>query len=342
MHSSVGGSYMEEEEDDLYEGGSELSMKKKLRDAERTLNQKRAELNAGKLKLQQAQQQLKAAQEEMKVKQVQLDQGEKQLSEKEKSLQLAMKQLSQGRRRLDKSKQYFTQHGDSCETMKDPCASVNCEHGGQCIGGVCDCPEGFSGELCQINPCMNVLCEHGGTCSNGVCSCVSGYVGQFCQTPGEFKVGTDVCFGAVQGLGAFKVPASGTLASVQLVHKSGQTHANVRNKRHRPSKWGIDGADQSSIAVYIIDDENNIVFPNKTNAGFGGFIHNNWYKLKGNTADGATLTFNGAANVMEGQTLRIVFSEVYRLLVGQSDGTKDNAGAVCCDVFIKYSAGAMH
>lgn len=31
----------------------------------------------------------------------------------------------------------------------DPCAEVACENGGTCAEGICDCPEGFSGDRCE-------------------------------------------------------------------------------------------------------------------------------------------------------------------------------------------------
>lgn len=35
----------------------------------------------------------------------------------------------------------------SCEI--DPCANTNCENGGYCIEGTCNCPVGYSGKFCQ-------------------------------------------------------------------------------------------------------------------------------------------------------------------------------------------------
>lgn len=33
------------------------------------------------------------------------------------------------------------------------------------------------------NPCMGIICQHGGTCEDGICVCPDGYTGNLCQTP---------------------------------------------------------------------------------------------------------------------------------------------------------------
>ncbi len=64
----------------------------------------------------------------------------------------------------------------------DPCANTNCQNGGVCDNGKCDCPPGYSGSQCQnYNPCYNVTCQNGGTCVNGNCNCPTGYYGSNCQ-----------------------------------------------------------------------------------------------------------------------------------------------------------------
>ena len=37
---------------------------------------------------------------------------------------------------------------DGCKT-EDKCASVTCQNGGTCNNGVCSCPTGYEGALCQ-------------------------------------------------------------------------------------------------------------------------------------------------------------------------------------------------
>lgn len=32
---------------------------------------------------------------------------------------------------------------------QDPCETVECQNGGACVEGICNCPEGFEGSLCE-------------------------------------------------------------------------------------------------------------------------------------------------------------------------------------------------
>lgn len=51
------------------------------------------------------------------------------------------------------------------------------------MDGGCDCPAGFSGNLCQFDDglCADVDCQNGGTCLNGACNCPTGFGGSLCQ-----------------------------------------------------------------------------------------------------------------------------------------------------------------
>lgn len=65
----------------------------------------------------------------------------------------------------------------------DPCADINCLNGGNCESGVCECPEGYSGSLCEVyDSCLTITCLNGGTCDNGTCDCPDGYGGADCST----------------------------------------------------------------------------------------------------------------------------------------------------------------
>lgn len=71
----------------------------------------------------------------------------------------------------------------SCQ--QDKCKDITCLNGGGCAEGVCVCPTGYTGTLCQNapapDPCANVVCQNGGTCNNGSCACNTGYEGTNCQ-----------------------------------------------------------------------------------------------------------------------------------------------------------------
>ncbi|GFO44067.1 wnt inhibitory factor 1-like [Plakobranchus ocellatus] len=57
-----------------------------------------------------------------------------------------------------------------------------CRNGGTCNPhGVCECPQGFRGPLCDIALC-NPPCQNNGTCiSPSKCACPPGYKGAFCE-----------------------------------------------------------------------------------------------------------------------------------------------------------------
>ena len=70
---------------------------------------------------------------------------------------------------------------------KDPCETVNCLNGGNCVEGSCRCPSNFSGVYCEVplDPCVILACVHGNCLSNGTsasCACDTGWGGTKCDT----------------------------------------------------------------------------------------------------------------------------------------------------------------
>ena len=71
--------------------------------------------------------------------------------------------------------------GPNCDL--DLCSAIECGSG-TCIGGSCECDEGYVNEenVC-LNMCEGIDCGIGGNCLSGNCTCQTGYVEveNFCE-----------------------------------------------------------------------------------------------------------------------------------------------------------------
>lgn len=81
---------------------------------------------------------------------------------------------------------------DSTGPTESPCDPNPCQNDGECIpdgdGTSCVCPEGFSGDICELepsDPCAPNPCENEGRCIVGmegvVCDCPNGFEGDLCE-----------------------------------------------------------------------------------------------------------------------------------------------------------------
>lgn len=84
----------------------------------------------------------------------------------------------------------------------DLCENVDCGPG-DCLEGICECPEGFIGDNCEIKLCFGVPC-YNGDCNleTKTCNCNPNYFGEECNiycANGEFIDGKCNCFEGYEG-----------------------------------------------------------------------------------------------------------------------------------------------
>ena len=90
-------------------------------------------------------------------------------------------------------------NGTACDTP-----TCDCENEGSCVNidgkPVCDCPQHFTGERCEIEVC-DPKCSKNAICRNQQCLCAEGYSGATCDVElciggcehGECVKGSCVC-----------------------------------------------------------------------------------------------------------------------------------------------------
>ena len=89
-------------------------------------------------------------------------------------------------------------------TSCDECKDVNCDNGGTCAEGNCECTDTFYGDACEVE-CVN------GTYADGTCGCDAGYEGPACTVESrEQFFGTYTSSASI----ACDVTGSGTLSDL--------------------------------------------------------------------------------------------------------------------------------
>ncbi|XP_003972277.3 slit homolog 1b isoform X2 [Takifugu rubripes] len=85
--------------------------------------------------------------------------------------------------------------GPECSIDYNECVDHHCQNGAQCVdhldGYSCACPQGFSGEFCEVatppaaSPCQLAQCQNGALCEDktgmAACQCQPGFEGQRCE-----------------------------------------------------------------------------------------------------------------------------------------------------------------
>ncbi|XP_054715535.1 agrin-like [Uloborus diversus] len=102
--------------------------------------------------------------------------------------------------RYPTSKEVLKSSGLS-ECSQNTCSGLPCKNGGTCVSVhiktfQCICPDGFSGEKCELNsnPCSSNPCKQGSTCvvlpqGSFSCKCAPGKAGKFCdKSKTEYKL----------------------------------------------------------------------------------------------------------------------------------------------------------
>lgn len=83
------------------------------------------------------------------------------------------------------------------------CEDIECGIG-DCVDGICDCPDGFEGVNCEIELCFGVPCING-DCDPQTkkCNCNLNYYGDYCDqlcVNGVFENGNCNCFEGYEGI----------------------------------------------------------------------------------------------------------------------------------------------
>lgn len=67
-------------------------------------------------------------------------------------------------------------------SCKHDCADTNCQNGGKCINGNCECPPGYYGANCEKkDTCYFLDCQNGSACKGGKCECLPTFEGAKCE-----------------------------------------------------------------------------------------------------------------------------------------------------------------
>lgn len=88
----------------------------------------------------------------------------------------------------------YSSSDHTASLFQAPACPLDCSNRGGCIGNVCYCQKGWSGEACEIHTIqdnskfcdnMGLECSGNGICDNGKCFCNYGFSGVYCEIHAE-------------------------------------------------------------------------------------------------------------------------------------------------------------
>ena len=138
-----------------------------------------------------------------------------------------------------------------------------------------------------------------------------------------------ICFGATDNIASsFKVPFSGTLASVKLVHLDGYVRCNEGNS-HRWSFWGCE-------TVKIRNSSGSAILPSREFWIDREKEEPTSWRIPGYNSLSSELVLSAdisnPLNVTQGQWLRLSYTDALSSLPEDHKGEKS-----CCDVYARFT-----
>ena len=185
----------------------------------------------------------------------------------------------------------------------DACRKVECENGGTCVEGICDCPEGYSGTTCNVEDlCVtqNVVCENGHNCITGTCDCKQPYYGELCADYclyGTYNNGDCDCNEGISGENCDVFSRDKFIGTYTYESNDGGVETCIisRGEFEHSEVWKVEMTNLSSFSDtdgYAEVSDSTISFPDQTVLGQGSIEYDITTTTSGQFEDdGENITF---------------------------------------------------